>query len=91
MFLVTSGVVDVNFNQQTANYTPFTACVCVCFVGLEKRQPPLIRLIATVQYRFNINHCGLSYMENTSISWIPVCRVNRSTDMRVSAVFTKIH
>jgi hypothetical protein len=70
MFLATSGVVDVNFNQQTANYTPSTACVyvCVCFAGLEKRQPPWIRLFATVQYRYNINHCGLSYMTNASIS-----------------------
>jgi hypothetical protein len=89
MFLATPGVVDVNFKQQTANYTPSTECVC--FAGLEKGQPPWIRLFATVQYRFNINHCRLPYMENTSISWIPVCRVNRSTDIRVYAVFTIIN
>ena len=66
MFLVTSGFADFNFNQQTANYTPSTACVC--FAGLAKCQPPWILLFAAIRYRFNIKQCELSYMEDTSLS-----------------------
>jgi len=70
MFLGTSGIVDVNFNQKSANTTQSRACarVCVCvFCGVTETSASMNRLFTVVRYHFNINQCGLYYM-NMSFS-----------------------